>query len=710
MSAILDNLNFVSTEEHEPCTQDNPKKMNPNELAYYFRDALQFTISGGCVEVKISSCLVAQLCWHPYFSLIFSQFNLSEDLTSQIDILIEKGEKEFKDQTDLEFYIAQRRFKDGIHQLNVPSPMGLSIREHALKLALNSTNDKVNLISQCLLNPDPATLVKLKDTIRRAAELKPANLADDTGFSQLQEYQLLIHSDKAHLLEDVVFSVGTLVNRLKVILEKIADEKKQEFWGHGRLAYQNFLSILALWEGVKKMPESVWVGGNLNLKTKLDPEILNFLKEIDKFSLQFTPILGGWCTFDEIRSKKDIEIHLNRIVEHLQDLSLICHQKADDFIKRLNAGNTSNYELKEWGEEVESILNDINSKKVLKHNLETNTRNFYQFYLTLHQNHKKLNRALDFSKAYPDIMAWKAFLDTLEPAALQLIDVLNPLPTGKWIENFDQAAHHLFFERWQNPAVLDSEEVIRVAGVSQMIKWKQIAQSDNLRFKNQGSEFEKENTSFRNKVGKWLNLSKEANKTTTAHAGIGQFVISLSEDMGNEINFRLKSEEGPSSEWLIEVEIIKGINALSKIGKKIDDYAITDRFSVAKTVADVIMEMKCEVRVFQLKSANILCLLPEVLSNTLLRELDDLGIKEFQGRTSNKDSIIESIIETKRKQILLLFNGLPIDQLNAEIEEQFLLIEKIKMLGFVTHSIWASNIIAKGGSPCFEELRKELSH
>lgn len=67
MWAILDNLNFVSTEEHEPCTQDNPKKMNPNELAYYFRDALQFTISGGCVEVKISSCLVASCLGIPIF-------------------------------------------------------------------------------------------------------------------------------------------------------------------------------------------------------------------------------------------------------------------------------------------------------------------------------------------------------------------------------------------------------------------------------------------------------------------------------------------------------------------------------------------------------------------------------------------------------------------------------------------------------------------
>ncbi|MBK7007583.1 MAG: hypothetical protein IPH36_02535 [Saprospiraceae bacterium] len=79
MSAILENLNFLSTVEKEPCTQDNPKKMNPNELTHYFRDALQFSISGGSVEVKISSGLITQLSWHPYLSTIFSHFNLIDD-------------------------------------------------------------------------------------------------------------------------------------------------------------------------------------------------------------------------------------------------------------------------------------------------------------------------------------------------------------------------------------------------------------------------------------------------------------------------------------------------------------------------------------------------------------------------------------------------------------------------------------------------------
>lgn len=146
--------------------------------------------------------------------------------------------------------------------------------------------------------------------------------------------------------------------------------------------------------------------------------------------------------------------------------------------------------------------------------------------------------------------------------------------------------------------------------------------------------------------------------------------------MGNEISFRLKTEDGSSSDWFVDVEVIKGLTALSKIDKKIDEFVITDRFSVARTVAEVILALNCEIRVFQLKSANILCLLPKALSNALLRELDDLGIKEFQGRTSKQDALIESILETRRKQVLLLFNGLPVDLPSNGFEDQFLLLEK----------------------------------
>ncbi|MBL0081195.1 MAG: hypothetical protein IPP37_01535 [Saprospiraceae bacterium] len=265
-----------------------------------------------------------------------------------------------------------------------------------------------------------------------------------------------------------------------------------------------------------------------------------------------------------------------------------------------------------------------------------------------------------------------------------------------------------FFESWLNPALIDSEEVIKNAGDSQMLKWLLVAESDVKRLKNQGGESEKESPTLFTKVGKWLHFSKAANEKEAVQPGIGQFIISLSEGMGNEISFRLKTEDGSSSDWFVDVEVIKGLTALSKIDKKIDEFVITDRFSVARTVAEVILALNCEIRVFQLKSANILCLLPKALSNALLRELDDLGIKEFQGRTSKQDALIESILETRRKQVLLLFNGLPVDLPSNGFEDQFLLLEKIQKLGFITHSIWASDIIATGGSPCFDELRKEL--
>ena len=705
---ILDNLNVFRTEEQEPCTQDNPKKMNPNELTHYFRDALQFSTSGGSVEVKISSALPNQLAWHPYLSTLFFHFNLIENPfllnNTELDEFYNAGKEENKQ----EFYLAQRRFQDGILQLNGPSPMGLSIREHALHLVANGLKKDKNFINQCLLNPGPDALVKLKNTIRKAAELKPATVADDTIFNQLQEYHLLIFTDKANLLEEVVLSLGKIKDELKEILEKIAVEKRENFMQQGKLAYLQFLSILGQWEEVKGLPESAWIGGNLKSKTQLLPEIKGFLQEITRFSSHFTPILGGWCSFTEIKSKQDVECYLGRIKEQLMDLSLICHQSADDYIKRINAGNTSDLNLKLWAEEVEKIILDINSKKVLKKNLETNTRNFYQFFLTLDLSHQKLHRALVFSKTYPDIMAWKAFSETLDAQSLQVIDALKNLPAAQWVEYYNQAAHQLFFESWLNPALIDDNEVIKNAGNSQMTKWILVAQADIKKLKGQGSEYEKENTSVFSKVGKWFNFSKSAEDKEKANPGIGQFIVTLSENMGNEINFKLQAEDGSSSNWFVEVEVIKGLSALIKIDKKIDDYAITDRFSVAKTVADVILDLNCEIRVFQLKSANILCLLPTALSNTLLRELDDLGIKEFQGRTSKQDALIESIIETRRKQILLLFNGLPVDQFSNSFEHQYLLLEKIQKLGFITHSVWASDIIAKGGGPCFEELRKVL--
>lgn len=704
MPNTLGNFIFPLTDEKPSCTQDNLKKMNPNDLAYYLREALLFSVSGGIVEVKISSKLLAQMRWHPYLSVLFAHFNLLEPGNDVWEHSDAQPEVELKNK---ECHISLRRFYDGIQQLNAMSPMGMSVRDHSLFLVGSGGAKNKNVITQTILNPNPSALVLLKDVVKKAAELRPSNMTGDNVLNELQEYQLLIVTESAHLLEEVVGSLGQATGQLKEMLEKMAFQKREELMQLGQAAYTQYLYLLDQWEKVKGRPEVEFPARSGQLKIKVSTDILKLLEDIKSFSIQFGTVLGDGCVFKEQCTKEELAIFLDKVMIQLNELSHQCHLKADDYIKRINTGNIPNPELKTLLEEVEETITEINGKQLLKQKLETNTRNFYQFYFALNQHYQKLKRALVFSKSYPEIMAWKAFTDTLDASALQIVEALKPIPVQRWVSDFDLAANELFFERWTHPAIL-SDEIIYQAGRNQISRWKTNAMDDLYQLKNSKLQNEKAPSSVLSRVGKWLNLGNNTKHTPEQSEPTRLFTISLTDGLGEEVKISMVSEGQDPVEHSIDVRIIESFAALGDIHKKIDDYAITDRFSIAKTVAGAILGLGCETRVFQLKNANILCLLPKPLSDAMYNELDELGIKEFQGRTSKEDAIIESLIETRRKQVMILFNGLPNDTLVDSFEEQILLLEKIKQLGFITHSVWSKDLIAKGGISCFDGLKQVL--
>ncbi|MBK8700246.1 MAG: hypothetical protein IPN29_12240 [Saprospiraceae bacterium] len=136
---------------------------------------------------------------------------------------------------------------------------------------------------------------------------------------------------------------------------------------------------------------------------------------------------------------------------------------------------------------------------------------------------------------------------------------------------------------------------------------------------------------------------------------------------------------------------------LDAIDRRIDAYPVTERFKVAEVASKAFASNAPAVSLFQFKTANVIGVVPETLSKFLADTWKEFGVKQFSVHNRLCDAIIESIIETGRKQVMLVFNGLLDDQRPEHLIHQQRIIQAFKMLGFEIVPIWSVSLMEDCG-------------
>lgn len=682
------------TETSPVCTQDNSGVISPSALATFMREAIRYAKEGGHVEVKFAPKLLAGLSTHPYWKRI---------LTSLGDI--DKPNSHFQNQHHLadtsvidEFSKLHNYFTTAFGHLNVKTALGKTIREISLTSALYDLNDFENKIKEIAFHLSPFWLIERREIIVKGASLHPGLEVSHAYRQELIENAIAnIRPDGEHTILMYKDEINRLYLQMQACLNRMVVEKEKWYDDQIKNAFEQLTTIqLAI-----SSRNSINTANDADKKkSQSKAENANSVEAlISNFHTHFGEILG-------FQSAGRKEIQMASIEDQFNDFEIAIERSyahrfnyVDNYMKRLNAGLSGTKELSDILDQIQIIIADLNGSGLLKKVIEINSRNFYQIQLELKKILELLDEVHVFLTQFPVMLHWNSFKESLDVNTRKILTHLESFPSRLWVDIFDQALEKICAAKIMHPLIPDNENIVKKAIDSQTTLWQTFAVQDiqAINTINQPPSEEEAPTSFLKKMEGWVRRKSNEDHQNVSHLpGMGKFVLTLADESSKEVSFKMISPDGKTWKSQFEIDKIQMVQNLSAILNRMDEIPLTERFGVAKTMAYFILGLSSKVRVFQSKNANILSLLPFEITDVLLERLSHYGLKEFKGRTSVEDALIESLLETQRKQLLFLFNGLVNDEDFSDLETQNIIIEKFKTIGFEVHSLWSKDIINSG--------------
>lgn len=675
------------------CTQDNFGGLSPSELAFFMESAVRFLQMGGNVTLKMSSTTAQGLKCHPYWSVILEQM--------ANPIKNDNNQSTYSSQNQTTTFLSLNEFNTAFIQLNKTAVIDKSIRSLSISLLNRKDNPFTDVLRELAFPVNPIRLIHALPVVVKSASIYPKELKTDR--QELHSFDhLLKNTDDAGQLIDFVEALESYKAEYKRALSDVIQEREDGFNAKLRDAFE----ILVKCQNQLNSNEVVNKAGaaEKDVRSEMKAAYRNLDKELGSFYLQNKELFK----MQSGNSHEDFSVIGHNILSELRQLIEDPLQRKvdyiEDYIKRLNFGIQGKEALTLIVENIMSQLVEINQSGLLKKNLEINTRNFIQIWIELNKIIDLLTDLLLCIERNRERIQWNTFVESQEGFVKKILKALEAYPVENWVGWYTEAIEEVVSKAMIHPLIPDHFDIVKKTMSARIEDWKIRANRDYNALMQQVSVNPKgsklsllEHTL--EKLG-WANQKKEITPIQN-----GRFEIDTNCETEKGLLFLFEDGEGRSRKSRFEISDFYDFQQLSGIRDRMCDIPLTDRFSVSKAIAQHILRLHCNVRVFQSKNANILCLLPLEVSNLLVEKLSFHGLKEFKGRNSTEDAIIESLLETQRKQILVLFNGLPNDTDFSDLESQFMLLEKMETIGFNIHSIWSKDILnPKPGFHWLDEL------
>lgn len=678
------------------CTQDNSGGLSPSELANFMESAVRFTQMGGKVTLHMASSTALGLKSHPYWSVMLEKTaNHSENEGN-------KGtySSQIRTKTDLSLNV----FNAGFIQLNKSTLLDKSIRSLSISLLKRGDNPLTEILNEIAFPVNPIRLVNALPVVSKSATIYPKDLKTD-GPDLQSIGHLLSNTGDAGLLAGFIEDLKSYKAGYRQALFDVIKEREDWFSARLREAFELTVKLknqLNKSEAANKagVGEKDIVSERKGVPSQEQELVVFYRQNRELFKLQGVNSNDDFSQFSQLL--------LNELTQLIDDP---LHRRIDyieDYIKRLNSGIQGKEVLTLIVEKIQHKLFEINRSGVLTKMLEINTRNFIQFLTELSKIIDLLSDLLLCIERSRERMQWNTFVESQDGFVKKILKKLELYPVENWVSLYTEAVEELGCNAMIHPLVPDNFDIIRNAMEARDEDWKMRAYADLNGMKPEVAVNPKETkpSFLEHTLGKlgWTNQKTEYTQNSK-----GSFEIDTNYETEKGLLFLFDDGEGRSWKSRFEINDFQNFQQISGIRDRMSEIPLTDRFSVSKAIAQYIQRLNCNVRVFQSKHANILCMMPLEVSSVMIEELSMHGLKEFKGRNSTEDAVIESLLETQRKQILVLFNGLPNDADFSDIGSQLLLLEKLETIGFNIYSIWSKDILkSKQGCRWLDELESCL--
>ncbi len=361
-------------------------------------------------------------------------------------------------------------------------------------------------------------------------------------------------------------------------------------------------------------------------------------------------------------------------------------------VQRINKINTSSPAVISLDKRLKAFINKMNTSELFDLDLEHNILSFLK-QVELSENIadyiEKCNILANSSSSY---LEWKSFYCGSGKVFQLIFEEIKKLPKNTWVECFEHWYENQVLHQALSNKSISSKELetyFTQANTTNQVEVSALManlHSQRIEGANLLKETTKElhNTLFKKKQlpnASWYNTALMNRpfmqsffpihiSDSSAYAAEYDFVVSFSrgeEDKKSNIHYFSQIESKDIQNMSEKKDNFLYLNDYN-YGSPLAQLSSTDKLKAAKKLAKFILSLNQNIKIYQLKNANIISLLPAHDDTYLEHELDKINVKVIDTNGVLYDRLTESILFTDRKPFLIVKDEL----INSELHEHSL--------------------------------------
>ena len=380
-------------------------------------------------------------------------------------------------------------------------------------------------------------------------------------------------------------------------------------------------------------------------------------------------------------------------------------------VQRINKINTSSDHVKLLDKKLEDFIQKMNTSQLFDIELEHNILSFSK-QLELSKNIsdylEKCHILVHSSSSY---LEWKSFYNGTDNVFRKIFDSIKKMPKEQWVESYEHWYENQLQHQVLGKNTIEKSELsaffqnactgkdIEIAALLGTLHTQRLQGAEQLKISNK----ELYNSLFKKKQlpsTSWYDNALMNRTFMQAFFPIHIVdTLSYTKEYDLVISFDPKPNDAENAIHFFSPIESKDIQNMAE-GKHnflyLNDYnyshplsqlSSTDKLKASKKLAKYILSLNQNIKIYQLKNANIISLLPAHDDNFLENQLDALNAKVIDTNGVLYDRLTESILLTERNPILIVKDELVNPAMNEHILWQLQMIQLFDDVGYEIISI-----------------------
>ena len=473
-----------------------------------------------------------------------------------------------------------------------------------------------------------------------------------------------------------------------------------------------------------------------------------YLDAFDELSGMIQTVSKDW--YDELDAPTSEMITYDYILNFIQanrekasDYKKKINKNLQSSIQRINKINTSSEDVKSLDKRLESLIQNMNASALFDINLEHNILSFLK-QVELSKNIsdyiEKCNILVHSSSSF---LEWKSFYNSSGDIFRLIFNELKKMPKNEWFASLEnwyeyQIKDHVLGQKTLSESdikdyfsLATSSNQVEVTSLIAELHSSRIKGADQLKT----STKELHNTLFKKKQlpnATWQNTALMNRPfmqsffpvhitDSLSYASDYDLVISFSENTESEeskVHYFSPIQRKDIQNMAERKDNFLYLNDYNYSGA-LAHLSSTEKLKAAKKLAKFILSLNQNIKIYQLKNANIISLLPTHDDSYLEHQLDNLNVKVIDTNGVLYNRLTESILFTDRKPFLIIKDELINSELHKHILYQLKMIQLFNNVGYEILSLNTSeqlvdnvkafsNILQKIGGRAPNPIEKQV--